>query len=65
VILVAPASGGERESAESGAALLRRYLLAGGFSLKDVVARVVGETGLPKSEVYAEALRLKASLHDR
>ncbi len=65
VILVAPASEGNRESAESGAALLRRYLLAGGLSLKDAVARVVEETGLPRGEVYAEALRLKESLHDR
>jgi 16S rRNA (cytidine1402-2'-O)-methyltransferase len=62
VILVAPAAEEDKEVLDSGAALLRRYM-AEGLSLKDAVARVVAETGLPRGEVYAEALRLKACLH--
>ncbi len=66
VILVAPAVAGEsKPDIASCAELLRQYMQAGGLSLKDAVARVVGETGLPRGEVYAEALRLKESLHDR
>ena len=40
-------------------ALLSRYLGSGDLSLKDAVKRVTLETGLPKSTVYAEALRQK------
>jgi len=39
--------------------LLSRYLASGELSLKDVVKKVTQETGLPKSTVYAEALRQK------
>ncbi len=65
VILVAPATEENTADIASSAALLRRYLLAGSLSLKDAVARVVRETGLPRGEVYAEALRLKESQHDQ
>jgi 16S rRNA (cytidine1402-2'-O)-methyltransferase len=41
--------------------LLSRYLASGEFSLKDAVKQVMEETGLPKSTVYAEALRQKES----
>lgn len=41
--------------------LLSRYLASGEFSLKDAVKKVMQETGLPKSTVYAEALRQKGA----
>src|SRR6185369_9940338 len=39
--------------------LLERYLGEEGLSVKDAVKQVVQETGLSKSVVYAEALRIK------
>lgn len=59
VILVAPAAEPESSEAPPMEELLSRYLAQGEFSLKDIVQRVVAETGLAKGTVYAEALRLK------
>jgi 16S rRNA (cytidine1402-2'-O)-methyltransferase len=42
--------------------LLRDSLASGTISLKDAVRKVALETGRPRSEVYAEALRFKESL---
>ena len=52
----------EREEAELPDAVdpLRQYLRVDGLSLKDAVKRVVKETGRPRGEVYAAALRIKA-----
>lgn len=60
VILVAPSEESEREGegAEALDDVLRRYLLAGGLSVKDAVKRVCVEMGRSRSEVYAEALRI-------
>ena len=44
--------------------MARRLLASGGISLKDAVKRVALETGLPRGEVYNEALKLKAGLQD-
>lgn len=40
-------------------AILKKYLFEESLTLKDAVRRVVTELGLPRSDVYAEALRLK------
>jgi len=58
-ILVTPAEQTELPEGPGMEELLTRYLESGEFSLKDAVKRVTLETGLPKSAVYAEALRLK------
>jgi 16S rRNA (cytidine1402-2'-O)-methyltransferase len=52
----------EREEAELPDAVgpLRQYLRVDGISLKDAVKRAVNETGRPRGEVYAAALRIKA-----
>ncbi len=60
VILVAPAPSSGEAAVTDVADLLRRYIDAGELSLKDAVRRVAAETGQPRGEVYAEALRLKA-----
>ena len=57
-ILVTPA-GAEAVDAPDMEGLLRKYLASGEMSLKDAVKRVTQETGLHKSAVYAEALRIK------
>ncbi len=62
VLLVSPAAAMEPIAAQSMPLLLQRYLQAGELSLKDVVKQVAMETGLPRSDVYAEALRLKAEV---
>ncbi|MFZ3207966.1 MAG: 16S rRNA (cytidine(1402)-2'-O)-methyltransferase [Geobacteraceae bacterium] len=51
----------EREETELPDAVdpLRRYLRVDGLSLKDAVKRAVNETGRPRGEVYAAALRIK------
>ena len=59
VILVAPASAPEVQDAPSVECLLEEYLVAGGMTVKDAVKRAALETGLPRSEVYAAALKLK------
>jgi 16S rRNA (cytidine1402-2'-O)-methyltransferase len=58
-ILVSPAEKGELPDLPAMEELLQRYLASGELSLKDAVKRVTLETGLPKSTVYAEALRQK------
>jgi len=57
-ILVSAQEAGEEEPPDLEA-LLRRCLEDEGLSVKDAVKRVVAETGLAKSVVYAEALRVK------
>lgn len=60
VVLVAPGSGGREEGTSRPLAeLLGDYLDRGELSLKDAVKRVAMETGLPRSDVYAEALKLR------
>ncbi len=58
VLLVAPADAPDVPPVTALPDLLRRSL-ADGHSLKDAVRRVVLETGLSRSAVYDEALRLK------
>jgi len=59
VLLVAPAPVPCEPKTFPVPDLLRKYAEAGGISLKDAVKQVALETGLSRSEVYAEALRLK------
>jgi len=59
VLLVAPAQAPVETKAAPVAELLLEYISAGGFSLKAAVRRVNLDTGRPRGEVYAEALRLK------
>ncbi len=61
VILVAPATADlEKNNSSSIAELLANYLAMGNLSLKDAVKQVAVEIGRPRTEVYAEALKLKA-----
>ena len=60
VILVAPAVDTEEVAGPGVSLLLRRYLEGQDISLKDAVQLVAVETGVARSEVYAEALTLKA-----
>ncbi len=58
VILVAPTEGGDAPAPDLQSILAQR--LAGGtLSLKEAVAQVTAETGLPRREVYAAALTIK------
>ena len=59
VLLVAPATGMEKSFSLSVSDLLRRYIGSEGLSMKDAVKLAALETGLPRSEVYVEALRIK------
>ena len=59
VLLVTPAPAPCEPAGFPVADLLRNYTESGKISLKDAVKRVVQETGRARSEVYAEALRLK------
>lgn len=61
VLLVAPPAEREEPHLPDAAELLRQCLGAGGLSLKDAVKRVAEETGRPRGEVYAAALRIKAN----
>lgn len=61
VVLVAPAPGSPEPPLPVVADLLRECLASGTISLKDAVRKVALESGLPRGEVYAEALRLKES----
>jgi 16S rRNA (cytidine1402-2'-O)-methyltransferase len=62
VILVAPPPASPAGAAmPSTGELLRDCLASGTISLKDAVRRVALESGRPRGEVYAEALRLKES----
>jgi 16S rRNA (cytidine1402-2'-O)-methyltransferase len=56
-ILVTPDDESELPDVPEMEELLRRYLASGELSVKDAVKQVTKETGLPKSVVYAEALR--------
>ncbi len=58
VLLVAP-SAAAGTAGPSVAELLHKYMVSGTASLKDAVRLVALETGRPRSEVYAEALRMK------
>ena len=64
VILVAPAAEQEEIDGPSVSSILQGLLASGDISLKDAVKRVALETGLPRGEVYDEALKLKAGLPD-
>ncbi len=59
VLLVAPARTSTEPDPLPIEELLRRYTATGKVSLKDAVRRVASETGRARSEVYAEALRIK------
>ncbi len=59
VLLVAPARTTDDSNPLPIEELLRSYTAPGTVSLKDAVRRVALETGRPRSEVYAEALRIK------
>ncbi|WP_243370735.1 16S rRNA (cytidine(1402)-2'-O)-methyltransferase [Geotalea sp. SG265] len=60
VILVAPAAeGAAHKDVASVADLLALLMEDEGLSLKDAVKQVVLQTGLPRGEVYTEALKLK------
>jgi 16S rRNA (cytidine1402-2'-O)-methyltransferase len=59
VLLVAPAKEVEKSPGIILADLLGEYTGAGGLSIKDAVRKVALETGCSRSEVYAEALRIK------
>lgn len=60
-ILVAPAAGEVKTDISSVSLLLQKLLTSTTISLKDAVKRIALETGLPRGEVYDEALRLKES----
>ena len=62
VVIVAPPGPPGKVGIAQASALLQTYLSSSGLTLKDAVKRAAGETGLPRSEVYAEALRLKDGL---
>jgi len=59
VLLVAPSAETLTVCADSVAELLQRYLLSEGLTVKDAVRKVAQETGVPKGQVYAQALQLK------
>lgn len=59
VLLIAPAPEGDEAGADAITGLLERYLFSEGDTVKDAVRKVVRETGVAKSRVYEEALRLK------
>jgi 16S rRNA (cytidine1402-2'-O)-methyltransferase len=65
VILVAPAAEQEAIDGPTVSSLLQGLLSSGAVSLKDAVKRVALDTGLPRGEVYNEALKLKAGLPDQ
>jgi 16S rRNA (cytidine1402-2'-O)-methyltransferase len=59
VLLVAPASVADEPDMCRVAELLQEYSTSGTLTMKDAVQRVALETGRPRGEVYAEALRIK------
>lgn len=60
VILMGPAMASSSDEASLSAVdRLNDYLSRGTMTLKDAVKQVVSETGCPRSEIYAEALKLK------
>ncbi|GFO70166.1 ribosomal RNA small subunit methyltransferase I [Geomonas limicola] len=61
-ILVAPSTEEALPDTPQMEELLAKYLASGEYSLKDAVKKVTEETGLPKSTVYAEALKMKQGL---
>jgi 16S rRNA (cytidine1402-2'-O)-methyltransferase len=64
VILVAPTEVPSGLVAPDVAGLLQVCMASAGLSLKDAVQRVARETGLARSQVYDEALRLKYGLKE-
>lgn len=64
VILVAPAALPEQHDVAAVPGLLRRFFAEGKLTLKDAVRRVAMETGVSRSDVYREALEMKARLKD-
>jgi 16S rRNA (cytidine1402-2'-O)-methyltransferase len=64
VVLVAPAAEPEAVTGTTLAQLLEKLLGLGTISLKDAVKLAALETGLPRSDVYNEALRLRAKQGD-
>jgi 16S rRNA (cytidine1402-2'-O)-methyltransferase len=56
VVVIGPPQAAERPSTDDAAALLREALSR--LSLKDAVAEVAAATGLPRREVYQQALTL-------
>jgi 16S rRNA (cytidine1402-2'-O)-methyltransferase len=62
VVLVAPPEAAGKAGIPEVSDMLRSYFEEEGISLKDAVKRVAGETGIPRSEVYDTALRLKSGL---
>ena len=60
VVLVAPAAEPLAVAGPSLPSLLEKLLESGTMSLKDAVKRVALETGIPRGEVYEEALRIRA-----
>ncbi len=60
VLLVAPTA--EMPAAVDPDDLLQRYLADPDLSFRDMVSRVAGETGAPRSEIYARALELRDAL---
>jgi len=57
-LLIAPQKGGAEEEAVPVSERLLKYLDLG-FTLKDAVQVVAGESGLPRRAVYGEAIKLK------
>jgi 16S rRNA (cytidine1402-2'-O)-methyltransferase len=62
VVLVAPGAPPEQHDASAVPGLLRTFLSDGKLTLKDAVQRVAQETGVSRSDVYREALKVKAGL---
>jgi 16S rRNA (cytidine1402-2'-O)-methyltransferase len=61
VILLLPAEAADSTREESSLAELLENCFSEGLTLKDAVRRIAAESGRPRGEVYAEALRLKES----
>jgi len=61
VILVGPPLAAEREVAPEAIDMALAGHLSEGLSVKEAVAAVTAETGLPRRTVYAQALALKAA----
>jgi len=59
VLLVAPEPTVQETGEICFAELIKRYTGGCGLSMKDAVKRVAQETGRPRGEIYAEALRIK------
>jgi 16S rRNA (cytidine1402-2'-O)-methyltransferase len=58
LVIVSPGVRNDEPEENSFRELLKNYLMAQEISLKDAVQRVAVETGVKRSKVYAEALRI-------